>query len=349
MPNENTSYRIEPLSEANAEDFWAVMQEYFDPESRRYLDILLTNPIRREVSFCGSIAYQAENRPFCIFGNLLRRAYCRQRPIVVSVGSTMALSRGKSNTVVGDIVKRTLCQDFVDASFTNTASRAAVRRISEATCGSFGVRAYAADRLFEIRTRGLLERLLRRLGRLLKIEPLWQLSKKLMPPAISSEEWDRFWAAYLAENEGLVTSRTSEEMDWIFGARRQARRLVVLPLREANRLVGAIHIEPTNREATVWRVVDLIALKNDVARLRALIRLAKDFIRTRTPAAAFKITGFPAWVQPLLAEEFPVELPIDHNRSVWKMFAPELAEAYGKLDEIPNSWYGLTYDGDGCL
>ena len=160
---------------------------------------------------------------------------------------------------------------------------------------------------------------------------------------------DVFWSRYLSTNRGLVLSRTSAELDWLFGEGVAAGSEAFLSLRRGESIEGYVVMRRMRTSPRRWQIVDLIALDDDMGRLGLLLRGAKRFLRQEAGAIMLEATGFPDRVQPLLRKAFPFERKLAHNPYVWRTPRPETAPRITAALKAQEGWFFGPYDGDYCV
>lgn len=156
--------------------------------------------------------------------------------------------------------------------------------------------------------------------------------------------FDRLTARCVASNEGLLCSRSGEEIDWLFGERIRDGRSVVLGTSDAEGPTGAI-IVGGDRTARRFMIQDWIAVGNDLRTLEELLRLACRFVKDCTPAMMLETMGFPSFAQPLLKRYLPHERRMGNNFFSWSCAKP-LRERLEAIVDTPKSWFFGPYDGD---
>jgi len=166
---------------------------------------------------------------------------------------------------------------------------------------------------------------------------------------IDDRDFDAFWESYLKGNSGLVSSRTAEELRWVFGSGLPSGEVVLLTARKDDVLQGYAFLRRTDETEVCWRIVDLIALGNDEWILETLIGGASAFLRRRTPATCLQVTGFPTWVQPLLRRLFPKSSSFGFNKCIWAPLTDRARSLCGDWVNAAGGWYSCPYDGDMCL
>lgn len=164
---------------------------------------------------------------------------------------------------------------------------------------------------------------------------------------IDAAPFKRFWSEYLSGNEGVVTSRTPEELKWLFGDGLVTGRFVIIVRKRDERIMGYVILK---RHAPAsgfrWMVADWIALKNDPDVLHDLLLDARRFAGT-TGAFCLELTGFPVKIQPTVKACLPFARKALCNTFLYKPFDDSLKDA---LQLTPDKgWFWGPMDGDRCV
>ena len=159
--------------------------------------------------------------------------------------------------------------------------------------------------------------------------------------------FESFWNTYLDGNQGLVTSRSALELDWVFGDGVRTGREVLLGAFEKGRIIG--YVVMTSGVDGWWRVLDLIALDNDLLCLSLLLVAAKKFLRKRTKAALLSMRGCPPGAECIVRKAFPHYRALGRNPFLWHFTDNSVAKRIGDLTCMKKGWFFGPYDGDACL
>lgn len=356
---------FKPLTEETAADFKKVVSARFSPSVERQVDILLANPLRKYCDSVGDIAYE-KGLPTCVQGAMLRRVYFKQTPYFMVNGSMFAKMPEASPVAVFGIMWRTIKpREETKFSFCNTAVRASLdisQRLVFSCKSVTGPASWCGHRVALIRRiTALWTRFRSNHPRLPGFHwPVWSFSVlpyiQLLSGGwtierrieIEDSEFGPLWGRLLASNEGLLTSRSPDDLRWMYGSRLREGRLVLLTLKEDAGVVGFIVFRCHDAAGKRWSVVDMIAEGNDEDRLMVLMREAVRFLRCSTPAMELSIAGFPTWVQPTIAKVFSYQVKREHNPSAFVTYDEKLYDLLS-LSDSSRGWFGGPVDGDAWL
>lgn len=165
---------------------------------------------------------------------------------------------------------------------------------------------------------------------------------------VKQQFFDVLMAEYLKANEGLVCSRTAEEVEWLFGERIKKGLCVALGVYKDEEPVGYI-IARSNSFARRWQILDWFALGNKSEFLEASLAELCVFLKRKTPAMMLESVGFPMWVQPLLMRYLPHKRELGHNTFSWGSSNKDFRESVLQVIDSPKSWFFGPYDGDECM
>ena len=302
----------------------------FSPKECSLLDKMLGNPLRKEIgeASAGEVVYQ-DNRPVAFQGAILRRLYLGQEPMVGIVGSTLAAKRDTSPVMLMRLMRATIAPRAVSRIFfANTANATSqkmnrllgVKGIGPATCERIRVAfTYVPQWLSWLCPRPHARRLM----------------------SIDGKVFDDFWSRYLASNNGIVSSRSSKELAWMFGDRLASGEVVFLGEFIGDALVGYIALR-SSCGGTRWLIVDWIAIGNDVTKLESLLQSAVRFLRRTRGAVFLKTIGFPDFAEPIIRKHLRFSRKTPNNSFLWKFLGEE-------KEITATSWFFGPYDGDRCL
>lgn len=353
---------VRPLIEDTVPDAASLVEARFGKTAKLTLGKLFRNPMRRVCSEFGDIAYEDE-APACFQACILRRLYLGHSEIVGRVAGMTCSSLSASEAA------------FIDVRLAAQKPRGGCRMAfsnSQNEKSAFVNRKLKSEHLGPASTTRYLWRAIRPLECLMYF--VWRkLLKKSLPvwrpfSTLSSANWmwkvgeievrrlsavesaffDELMKRYVAENRGLVCSRTAEEVDWIWGDRLKSGEVVVLGAFAHNVPVGYILLK-SNEFAKRWVIHDWFAVGNDEGRLEILLKSALRFLRSKTPAMMLEVEGFPTWVQPLLKKYLPHVREIGHNQFSWKCKDKEFRAELEKVIDTRDSWFFGPYDGDECM
>jgi len=349
-----------PYDESTASDFKELFVARFPDGDLRIPELVLTNPARTGGFDTGSVAYDEKGGVAAIHGLFSRNLFLGRQPMKATCGVALAVRKNGNRDFLTSFIRDSILASGADIFFANTSIPGSRKRGAAALNMEDGPASCAEIRERELRSNGILARLVRKFGKLLGLD---QSARSAIAPysaeisgltftyetAINACDFNSFWERYLEANEGLVTSRTAQELQWMFGRGLGSGEVVLLSARKEGLLQGYAFLRRTDASAVCWRIVDLIALKNDTGILELLVDVASRFLRRRTRATCLQVTGFPVWVQPLLKRLFPASSSFGFNKCIWAFLNEKAKALCGDWVNADQGWYGCPYDGDMCL
>lgn len=351
------------LTRETADDFESVVLAGFGEEVRGLTARLLDCPRARAGLPAGMIGYTADGKPGCVLGGCVRDAFWKREKYLSTVIGTMARTKGETRQLLPEVLRRAFrATPEVRLGLVNSGNPAAVKLIARCVGAVPGPeswltirsRFFSSKRAFLWRVR---EAILSRLGHPPKRfdislnESVTRLADgRTIRRCLSVDgAFADFWTRYLERNDGLVSSRAPDELEWTFGEAVRKGEAVLLALEDAGAVVGYIVLHRHTPTCRNWAVSDWIALENDESRLEALLKGAISFLKRETPAIHLHACGFPMRVQPLLARYLPTEEKLEHNRCCVSILAEEKAKEIEAALFSDKSWLFGPYDGDACL
>lgn len=355
------------LTEETYNDAKAVILDRFGVGALSALDTVMKNPLRKVCKEAGDIVY--DNRePVCFQACMLRRLCFGSKELVGQVGGLTCLKKGapaeayidvriaadklRAGSVIGfgnsqnaesSYAAHRLAKKKNPTTFEGpeSSTRFVWRAIRPIDCLLYFIRRKvqkgAMPKWKEFSTLSFADYEVKRgnltIHRLMEVKP---------------EFFDVLMSEYLKTNEGLVCSRTSEEVGWLFGERVRQGLCVVLGVCEDEKPVGYI-IARSNSFARRWQILDWFALGNKSEYLEALLAEMCTFLKRKTPAMMLESVGFPMWVQPLLMRYLPHKRELGHNTFSWGSSNKDFRESVLSVIDTPKSWFFGPYDGDECM
>ena len=355
-----------PFDETTCADAKKLFAERFGAADASLLDFVLANPARAHGEPCGLVGYD-DSGVCATFVLLPRRLFWRNQKLKGDVGVAMARRKDSLRAAFTDFLGRAFAGETADVYFANTSTPPSRKRFVEFIQAVDGPESCCELREWQLRPEpGFVVRAIRRVLSLLGCRNAAPSSAPVCREAVNlgdgfafedgieyfrevsigNEAFDSFWSAYLATNEGLVSSRTAAELRWMFQSQLASGESILLTLCEKGRLCGYVVCRRTDATAQCWRVADLIALENDAKRLERLLTVAASYLRLRLRARYFQVTGYPDGIQPLLKRLFPKALPYGWNKCVWQYRNEKARALCGDWVHDGKSWFGCPYDGD---
>ena len=351
-----------PLIDETYNDAKEVILDRFGEEALCILDLVMRNPLRKLCPDAGDIVYD-DGKPVCFQACILRRLYLIQKEIFGKVAGLTCLKKGAPAEAYIDVrIAANLPRYGSVIGFGNSAnaeSAYATRRLAKKNNPTTfeGVESCTRFLWRAVRPLECLTYFIRR--KIFKVGlPDWKKFSTLSSAdyevrrggltihrlmEIKPEFFDVLMAEYIKTNEGLVCSRTAEEIEWIFGERIRNGLCVVLSAFDKDKPVGYIVLK-TDSKARRWGINDWFAINNDEKTLEALLVAACGFLKKKTPAMMLEVCGFPTWIQPLLKRYLPCKRAVGHNVFSWRSRKPFQDEVLRIIDSR-HSWFFGPYDG----
>lgn len=354
--------KIRALTEETLSDAENVVRNRFSHGAIDVLHMVMRNPLRRRCADAGDISYDGE-RPVAFQAFVLRRIYLGEKEIFGNNGALTCIVKGAPVEALVDVkvaAKRSRGDSVI--KFSNSLNYESYRIYKKIRQMKMGPDSCTRYLWCPIRPLSCLCYFVRR--KMLKAAvPNWPpFDTRVAKPyddmcgefrikralSFEPEVFDVFFQNYVKTNEGLVTSRTAEELRWIFGDRVSNGQSVVLVTYCDQLPVGYIILNG-GRSARRWRILDWIALRNDPRYLDALLAGAIRFLRHCTPAMMLETYGFSDWIQPVLKRRLPHVRRIGVNSFVYSYFDKDFSQGCDSVIHTEKSWFFGPYDGDACM
>ena len=347
------------FTEETLDDALTVIRDRFSPAAVEIARKVLRNPLRKLCPDAGTVGYR-DGRPVCFQATMLRRLYYGKKEIFGQVGGlTCKVKKGCPLSVMLETIERAEKPRLdVTISFGNSCC-ASTANMDKCKGGVVGPESCSHSLWCPIRPLNCLWYVLRR--KALKLDvPRWapydtrvtsryeQTIEGLSirrESVVSSSFFDTMMSQLLDQNEGLVCSRSAEEVDWMFGSRIMSGQAVLLCAYRAAVPAGYI-IVGSDETARRWRILDWIAVRNDEGVLEALLKVAKRFLRQHTPGFMLEVRGFPAFAQTLLRRHLPFVQQRGVNFFTWSFLPERGSEVFRGSVYSTRSWFFGPYDGD---
>lgn len=351
-----------PFTEETLDDALSIVRVRFGEGACSQARLLLRNPCRGLCPSAGDIVYDA-NRPEGFQAAILRRGYIDNLPFIGVVGGMLAMHEGASPVLLLALMKKTIASRggsilfFANTSIPVSMKMNRMLGVTGKGIPSCGVVRFAVVRLgsfVNFVLKGCLPGILVGFGNLLGMlmVPFFYRRSRSSTSGeelreFSSGLFDVFWARYLEGNDGVVLSRTTEELEWAFGEDVRKGRDVLLVRRDASGLVGYVILRAKDEAQRRWLVVDWIALKNDRAVLSDLLKDAVRWLRKHSHAVFLESIGFRMDVQDVIHRHLPFTRKAPNNTTIFKAGRDDLREALSKAGT--KGWFFGPYDGDRCI
>ena len=357
---------IKALTEDTLHDAEYVVRARFPESAITILHKVMRNPLRNLCAEVGDLAYE-NGRPAAFQAFLGRKMFLKHERMLGNVGGMTALCENASVEAMIDIraaankdrIGQRLVFGNTQCAATEKMAKKAKAILGPESCCWFR---YRPVRLWSFVwycfSRKVLKRPIPNWAKfdLLGAQPFRWIVGGCVIERVSSFDarFDEFWTRYVAGNEGLVCSRTVEELEWIFGDEIRNGRVVVLGLFEKELLNGYLVLKDEGESGRRWQVMDWVALGNDATRLDALLAAGCRFLKSRTPAMLVESIGFPMFIQGVIKKHLPFRRYAGNNFFSYGYRKPktegkEFAEKCEAVINTPKSWFFGPYDGDMCM
>lgn len=353
---------IRCFDEETLDDVLVIVRDRFSESACQQVRKLLGNPMRRICPETGDVAYE-DGRAVVFQAAIPRRGYVRDKPFLGIANALLASKRGTSPVSLIELLESAAVPKHGTAVvFSNTAIPVSMKLgrmlgVDGEGCPSCGVVRFAVLRWGDFinfclhgHMPSLLVCLCNWLGCL--VRPLFfrrQRSKTagVRLRAFDQKLFDEFWTEYLKQNDGVVLSRTAEELEWMFGEDIATGRNLLFAREDGDHLRGYIVVRAMNKDRTRWMVADWIALANDRDVLSDLLRDAVRGLYHTTSAAFLECVGFRMDVQDVIHRHLPFSRQAPNNSSSYNAHTHEIKQALEMADR--SGWFFGPYDGDRCM
>lgn len=318
---------LRPYTEDTRQDAFAVISDRFSPKDCRIAEKYLQNPLLSNGG-AGDVAYE-HDKPVGFQAAIRRRLYLGKTQLIGVVGGMLAMQEKASPVLLVNLMKATVApRDGSSFFYANTANITSMKM--NRMLGVKGTGPATCERT-----------------RFAVVFVPWGFRWMCTRPHarrlydIDPKIFDGFWNSYLATNKGLVSSRTSEELTWIFGDRLKTGEIALLGEFKEQSLLGYIVLKVNSNRRRVL-IIDWIALKNDKQVLDSLLVSAVRFARRETNAIFLESIGFPSFSEDISRRRLGWVRKARNNTFIWKF--PD-----GRTEIPAESWFFGPYDGDRCM
>lgn len=353
---------LKSFIEDTIDDALVVVRERFGDAACDQARLILLNPMRSVCPSAGDVSYE-KDVPVGFQAAILRRGLCGEHEFHCVVGGMLAMRVGASPVSLVALMKNTIKPRGGSVLFLGNTSIPTSMKMNRMLgvdgqgCQSCGLVRFAVlrwGRFAQFCLHGKLPRLLAALGDIVGCLTLpffvRRQRTKTTPVqlmAFEKEVFDRFWNEYAATNDGIVLSRTADELSWLFSDGLQTGKNILLVRKDGDRILGYIVLRAKDGGRVRWMVVDWIAMGNNREMLSDLLRDAVNYLRKNTPAAFLESIGFRMDVQDVIHRHLPFTRRAPNNSTVYKAFTKEIAEELDRAD--CHGWFFGPYDGDRCI
>ena len=353
---------IRPFDKTTLDDALSIVSERFSESACKQVRKLLSNPMLKTCPDTGDVAYE-DGRPVVFQAAVPRRGYLRNKPFLGIAGGLLASKHGVSPVSVFGLMEKTNAPRHGSVIvFGNTAIPVSIKLnrilgIDGLGCPSCGIVRFAVlkwGRFLDFCLHGCLPSFLVHIVDWIGVlvRPLFfrrtrsrTVGSRFM--AFERKLFDLFWSDYLEKNDGVVLSRTAEELKWMFEDDLVSGRNLLFVREDGDGVCGYIVVRAMNAERTRWMVADWIALANDKAVLSDLLRDAVRGLRQIRSAAFLECIGFRMDMQDVIHRHLPFTRKAPNNSTNYKVHTAEMKQALDSADR--SGWFFGPYDGDRCM
>ena len=349
-----------PLVDATYNDAKQVVLSRFNKDAVSVLDMTMANPLRANDPEIGDVIYW-KGCPVCFRAANRRKLYFRGRPLLGSVRGLTCIKRdapAEALVVLREVQANRSRGCSIAYSNSQCLETDRMARASHATPGP---RSCTRFLWRPIRPFACLAYFFRR--KVLKLPmPCWRAYSTLEDADIQVEYkgfvvrrfldfdpnfFDVLMEEYLKCNVGLVSSRSAEELRWVYGSRVKSGRVVVLGAIRRSQPCGFVVLK-TDQFARRWMLMDWFAIRNDEMILGMLLDVSIRFLKERTPAIMLETYGFEQRVQHLLQSRLWLRRPYGCNAVSYNFFDQKLENEF-KVGVGADDWFWGPWDGDVCM
>ena len=164
---------------------------------------------------------------------------------------------------------------------------------------------------------------------------------------IDIEKFGGFWRKFLAENDGVVTSREPKRLAWMFDDSLAAGIVKIIAAEKNGEIVGYALFRRYLRKEGFFNnhsLYDICALHNDATVLRLLVRAAKRLAGDDKGCLIMYVGALPKqdqWLLPFL----PKCVKDDHSMIFYRSSNAEILQSI----EQAKGWFLGPMDGERCL
>ena len=352
---------LRPYTEETFSDACEVSFARFGESVRSQMERVLANPLRRVCAEAGDVAYE-NDVPVGFQSAILRKLYMRRTPLLGVVGGMLAMKEGASPVLLLQLMKKTVAPRGGSVLFFANTSNSQSMKLNQVlgvkgqgpeSCACIRWRPIHWGDFADIYLHGRLPRFMRSIGNMIgrMVDVLFfrRLRAKNTRPVrlltLDHDLLDSFWNRYLAQNVGLVSSRTAKELCWLYGEGLANGRYVFLCRQDSKGLRGYVVLRRANTCVGRWMIADWIALDDDADVLSDLLNDAVRFLRGQADAAVLESVGFPPRVQFIIHRHLPFTRLCANNTFIFQPTDDTMAFDFTS----GTGWFFGPFDGDRCL
>lgn len=364
------SYEFRQLDESTIDAVGGVLGDRFCPEAASAVRRLLANPLRSPGDDVGVVVFR-DGEAVGVTASIVRRLYIGREPFVGINGGFLAMRRDAPPTLLYALLKKAHRPRWGSVLFySNTCSPETAKVKPCLGVGNKGPETWTAVRFARLRRYPSLRRRVKRaLG--INLPARIPFSRPPVSPAELARSgrvlaletksgarvvakdgfaWaDAFFKRYLERNEGVVGSRTSAELAWLFGDSLAAGKSILLAAEGPDGVRGYIVASECFYDPSRWLVVDAIALDNSPEVLAALFDAAVKAVAACSDAERLGVAGFPTQVAEIAGRRFREVRPSPCNEFAWGFSDDAAAARCAPGMSGGKGWFFGPYDGDYCI
>ena len=353
---------IRDFDESTLDAAKMVVRKRFGEGSCELLVRYLRNPLRRMLDHpVGDIVYRDE-KPMAFQAANLRRLYLRQEEIMGINGSLLCkMPEAKLKEVLTVFYKTIEPRAGRKIYFGNTAipvsgdiGTASGMSIGPESCENVRFAIIRLGSFLNFMVKGYLPKILVTI-----IDAIWMCGTRLLGKSkadrfikkielLDELDVDDFWHRYLLKNNGLVSSRAKEELEWIFGDNLRCGKVLFLSYVRDGVAEGYVTVKRQGDERNGrWMIVDWIAVGDDAVVLKELLIGVCAYLRRIKKASFVEIIGYPMFVQKVIRSVFRFRRKAPGNSFNYLIDDETFRKRFEQVKDV--SWFFGAYDGDRCM
>lgn len=352
---------VRDFDERTLEDAKMLVKERFGESTCSLLVRYLRNPLRRICPSVGDIVYRA-GVPIAFQAANIRCLYLRHEKFLGINGSLFCKMPDAKLKDILSVFLRTVAPRSGRAIYFGNTAIPLSSDIGVAHGMTIGPESCGNIRFAILRLGSFMDFILK--GHLPKsivtiIDAVWMFGAKILEKgkvdgcvkkieSFIEMDADDFWNRYLRRNNGLVCSRTKEELEWIFGDNLRCGKVIFLTYVKNGVVEGYVAVKRQGDERNGrWMVVDWIAVGDDSEVLKELLKGVKAYLLNTKGAAFVEIIGYPMFIQGIIKSVFPFSRKASGNSFNYLIDNKCFRDKFSAVLEA--SWFFGAYDGDRCF
>lgn len=354
---------IKDYVEETEREVLSLIRERFGEVACAEAKLALRNPLRELCRSAGDLVCTKDGIQ-CFQAAILRRGYIRESPFLGVCGGLLVAKNDASPVLLAMLIQKAITpRAGSELFFGNTAIPVSVKLNRMMGVRGKGIPSCEFIRCAVFRWGGfanfalhgriplIVVRIVDFVGRFLSIFNLRHVRSDTVCIRLDSFEtlpFNNFWDRYLEGNDGVVLSRTAQELEWVFGdGLRSGRNILLARKRQDGLLAGYIVLRTASDDGLRWMVADWIALEDDRDVLSDLMNDAVRELRRMRSPVFLECIGFRMDVQDIIGRHLPFKRKAKNNSMAFKAFSSRLTDAL--KDGATKGWFFGPYDGDRCM